>query len=579
MISSVQNVNTVERSPFNDFSQRGNYYLTKEIAKDIYDIKEVEEQKKGKKIGLIVAMSSVIATVCVLAVTRGLPKNAYAHVRNLTKHLEESVTRRKLDGKSGPITTMMKFSANKLSKWSERVESINNFNAYKDMLFKNLMFRTKITRKIHQGITSFFERLTRGTVHRTYGASEKRFSKLFELFTNTNKKVSTKHPGRMVTINGVTKQASDWIQEAANRQARVQNELQSQFGKTARESRYRHMKTANIDLDTRVWKESLNGMLDAKGMKGKVDRLKDSQIHKSFIAEDLLAVDKKSIIDTMNKSRRIITHDIADNYIDSEKLLDGLQKLVNPQDAETGRLIKILRTKLSSYKRLSGSHEEQYREVMVSEIFEIMNSITNRVKKSASMFNYSDEALLQIATSGSKLKNILQKSEKGELQEILTIYKALLPREEYIKLRTSTNKTVKAFDKAINTENNLFFDKLRDLALGSAPTDVLSLLGSVAGVGVGLSMADTKEERKSAMLNYGIPIIGSLATSVVLTFGLVSGIKSMLIGLGSGAVMNRIGAALDKRRKAYNKEIEDNKHAENVKAEIQLQNDNVAKSA
>jgi len=49
MISSVQNVNTVERSPFNDFSQRGNYYLTKEIAKDIYDIKEVEEQKKGKK--------------------------------------------------------------------------------------------------------------------------------------------------------------------------------------------------------------------------------------------------------------------------------------------------------------------------------------------------------------------------------------------------------------------------------------------------------------------------------------------------------------------------------------------------
>ena len=120
---------------------------------------------------------------------------------------------------------------------------------------------------------------------------------------------------------------------------------------------------------------------------------------------------------------------------------------------------------------------------------------------------------------------------------------------------------------------------MRDLALGSAPTDVLSLLGSVAGVGVGLSMADTKEERKSAMLNYGIPIIGSLATSVVLTFGLVSGIKSMLIGLGSGAVMNRIGAALDKRRKAYNKEIEDNKHAENVKAEIQLQNDNVAKSA
>ena len=112
--------------------------------------------------------------------------------------------------------------------------------------------------------------------------------------------------------------------------------------------------------------------------------------------------------------------------------------------------------------------------------------------------------------------------------------------------------SVSSLDKAINTESNLFFDKLRDMSLGSAPTDILSVLGSVGGVGLGLSMADNKEQRTSALLKFGIPVIGSIGTTVALTVGLVSGIKAMMIGLASGAVINRVGTAVDNKRKEKN---------------------------
>lgn len=571
MINSVQNTKTFGQTPFNDFSKNGEYYLTREIANDIYKAQDKNSEKKGRKIGLIVALSSVAATLGVFLLTRGLPKNTYKYLTNWIQKLEENVARRKQNGQSGPVTSFMKFSLKKLTKWAEKSRSLNNYNNYKDLLFKKLMSKSKFTMKIHDNITNFFEKLTLKTVNRSYNKADSKFAKLFGSFAELDQRIGQQQGGRLVTINGVTKSVTEWLSEAATRQSKIQTEFQSGFSSSARANRLKTMKAAHADLGRKVWKETFNGVEDVQGMKDKFLRLKDSPMHQSFIAEDILAQNKQEILHQVSGARRAITHDIFDTHKASESILENIQSLISPDDAESSKLIKTLHSKLATYKKLSGSHEQQYREILNNEIIDIMNTLTSRLKDSGKVFDYSPKMLNQVSSLQEELVEVLTKSEKGELQELLTIYKALLPRNEYLKLRDTATKAVKSLDGAINTESNLFFDKLRDLSLGSAPTDVLSIVGSVGGVAAGLTMADNKDERVSALLKYGIPIVGSLGTTLVLNIGLVSGIKAMLLGLGSGTIINRVGTAVDKKRKEYNKDIEDKKYTEELKAGINNQ--------
>ena len=569
MINNVQNTRSFGTTPFNDFSRNGDYYLTRQIAKDIYKSSEENKEKKGKKIGLIVALSSVVATLGVFLATKGLPKRTYKYLMNLTQKLEENVANRKQNGQSGPVTSFLKYSLKKLNTLAEKSTSLNNITSYKDLLFKKIMFATKPTKKIHTKITELFERLALKTVNRGYKKSDSKFAKMFNAFAKANEQIGQSQPNRLVTINGITKSVQEWLADVTAKQAKIQQELQTTFSVSGRKTRLAQMKKSTIGLDEKVWKETLNGALEANSPKEKLTRIKDSQMYHSFIAEDLLAADKSLIAKQVNQSRRAITHDVFDTFKASETVLDDVQQLISPKDAESSKLIRILRAKLGTYKKLSGSHEQQYREVLNNEILDIMNTLCNRITDSSEIFNYSNKTAKQILAHRDELQTILTKSEKGELQEILTIYKALLPnRNDYLKLRGTTTKAVSSLDKAIETENDLFFDKLRDLSLGSAPTDVLSIVGSVAGVGAGLTMADNRDERISAVLKYGIPIVGSVATSLLLTVSLVAGIKSMIIGGVSGLVMNAIGSKIDAKRKEYNKEAEDLKHAEAVKAEI-----------
>ncbi len=166
------------------------------------------------------------------------------------------------------------------------------------------------------------------------------------------------------------------------------------------------------------------------------------------------------------------------------------------------------------------------------------------------------------------IDSVMEHRNSLDFKEILDICKAIYPAKEFGKINSKVTKSLKTLDNAINTETNLFFDKLRDLSIGSAPTDVLTVLASVGGVGVGLTKADNKDERISAMLKYGIPVVGSVGVSLLMTVGLISGFKALAGGLVSGFVINRVGEITDKYRLRKQKEIKDLKNTESIKAEI-----------
>lgn len=149
-----------------------------------------------------------------------------------------------------------------------------------------------------------------------------------------------------------------------------------------------------------------------------------------------------------------------------------------------------------------------------------------------------------IAGAGNKLSS-------GELKELLDLYKKILPESEFVKLEAQAKKSIETLDKAIDTDAVEYFDKYRDLVLGCAPTDTLSVIASLGSVGLGLSTAEDKNERYSVLLNVGLPIVGSVATTLYFTARLVSGFKALGLGLLSGFVFGQAGSVVDNLRQKH----------------------------
>ena len=141
-------------------------------------------------------------------------------------------------------------------------------------------------------------------------------------------------------------------------------------------------------------------------------------------------------------------------------------------------------------------------------------------------------------------------SLEAKMRNILKLYeKAGLPEKEYQKLSKDIEKSIKSMHKSVNSETDKLFDKLRDIKLGSAPTDFLGIVGSFVAAGLGLAKADGKDEKVSVSLQYGIPAIGGVAISLVCATSLIAAGPSLIIGTISGIALSKLGGFIDKNRK------------------------------
>ena len=112
-------------------------------------------------------------------------------------------------------------------------------------------------------------------------------------------------------------------------------------------------------------------------------------------------------------------------------------------------------------------------------------------------------------------------------------------------------QVINSLDESIDTETIKYFDKARDLKLGAAPTDVMSILVSAGTVAWLVGKSKDKDEVISASLKYGIPAVGTIATSLYCTTKLISGGKAFVLSMISGWIINRIGEFADNIRKQY----------------------------
>ena len=166
---------------------------------------------------------------------------------------------------------------------------------------------------------------------------------------------------------------------------------------------------------------------------------------------------------------------------------------------------------------------------------------------------WAEEALMpernRLEEEGANVVNSLVgdgKTQKGAYREVIDLLSSKLSAEEKRSFEETVKKTDKLLRSANKSECIEYFDKKRDLILGSAPTDVLTAVLSLLASGVAIGVADSKEDRISRTITGVLPVIAGLGTSTALTALLFSGGKSLAIGTGSSVVFSGIGSAVNR---------------------------------
>ena len=142
-------------------------------------------------------------------------------------------------------------------------------------------------------------------------------------------------------------------------------------------------------------------------------------------------------------------------------------------------------------------------------------------------------------------------------------------------LSASRQNAQKSLNNALRTEGNDLFDKIRDIEIGSAPNDILGMLGTTGMLGVYLAQAKDKDQRVEAALTTGLPLgLGMLATTFA-TMKMYTGMKAIAFGAVATFISNNIGKIINKEYQKKNnvqpKEVEIptiDKTVENIKDKI-----------
>ena len=537
--------NNVTNNPFLEFNstKNGYYFLPSYIAtqNDSFQAQTVQKQKekKEKHLGKTIAFSALGVGAGILFLMRGLPKNAYKTLEKWSQKLENKLAKQRKSGQVGKLEEFYTFTLNKLNSFIGKAQSINNFVAVKDITFKKLMYKNKITQKIHEKITGVYEKIGRRTVNKSYDKAKSKLYGMFQTFEDYDDRILKNNKNNTEKIEDKTVQ--EWLDEIEKLKTKIRRTWNANYGARTREERYSKIKDSMKNLTDEVWEATA----------GNLNNLSKKEMYESFIAEDKLSGKKLKLMTDTLSSRYVITRDIDDIYKSTVDVVDSMTSFIKTRDKSSRDIIKDLRLKLEDWKKLSGKDETSKRTTLNNEINVLLKKLSSNIQENSSTYGYNKETVKLLESNIKGIGSIMGESGKGALQEIYTIYKKLLPREDYIKLKSSTSRNIKYLDDAISKETNSFFDMMRDLTMGSAPTDILSILGAIGAIGIGLSKAENKDQQNTVLLKAGIPAVGAIATSLYFSASLVSGGKAMMYGALSGLAISKLGSMLDDYRKKH----------------------------
>lgn len=487
---------------------------------------EARKTNNLKIIGLSIAGTVVLTAAGIFFVLKGGGKGLTKNFQKLRDTLQKKIQDSKLS--SNNLTTspnrfyivMVKALDGILS----RSEAINNFTSFKDMLFKNLMNFSKYTCKIHDNITRLFEKIGRQTVLNGY----KKTSGFLEQAVKTANNAVVSTADKTKIIDGKTK--AQWLEQAQTLTEELVGVHNAHFNSHSLTKRYFSFKKAAQDL--KVAFEKL-----------KIFLTKD--LFKTFLADSKISKEKVAIQKSILGYRRELTYSATDMAKISDELILKLTQFVSFKDSEKLKLLADIRTNIKIYAKNPVKNAN-----LKDNILKDIDNLTKNLKASSTS-EIPDNSTRNLLEGLDSLRTELVNFKQGKVQDILDIYKKVLTPNEFKTLEKSFKHYTKSLDSSIKVESEDFINKLRDLSLGSAPTDILSLLGGLGVLGYHLGKSDDNDQRISIALKYGIPALSLIGVSLYCNAKLYAGTKGLLIGTISSAILNRIGSTADNMLKEH----------------------------
>lgn len=428
---------------------------------------------------------------------------------------------------------------NSLQKSNKTLNSIKgvllNTGPLKDVLFEKTLRKIGLG-KLCNKVTGFFEKMAVKMTSIAYKKSNNAFIQMKDNFAQTNKNLlSSSDKSKVVTINGVSKTVGDWLGVAGEKLNEIDTAYDS-FRPKAVSKRYKWLSKQFNGLGDIVFDKTYGNLKKF---------LTTPKSWTSFITEDLAAPTKIKFVRNVSNKKKVITNTRTDTAKDIDKLVSNIEASVDMTHKGSVDLLKRLKKAVSDFTSKDNPQPKD----------NVLEQINGIIQDSMSVLNDSDAKYSSITSkkirkSLGNIRYVIGTDKKGKVEELLEIYKHLLSPEDYEVLKKSVQKSRTAFNNAVDTESDKFVDKMRDLKSGSALSDVgIGLLFPLGSTAVAMSMADTKEKKRSVALNLGVPLLVGLATSMVGTVAMLAAGPAMALGLVTSTITNQICSRIDDRLK------------------------------
>lgn len=483
----------------------------------ILNPEEARKTNNLKIIGLSIASATVLAAAGIFFVLRGGPKGVAKGFRSLRDFLERKVQKSKLDGVRA---SGYEYLLGKADYLLNKAQAINNFTTIKDFTFKKLMYggnrNWKYTRKIHNGITDMFEKLGLKTVAKSYKTTLSKFNTLSQNNTSIIAELE-KNTDLSETVNmyGGTITKKELVEFLKRRNKETDKLIKENFSEGIRKARYLNIKKITKELEQSFEEKGPLWFLSK-------DTLKD------FVAEAEILPKKLEIQKQILDSKKEISYSPRALYNDADEIIMKISSMLKATDKDALESLNRVREAFKLFSKTGKIDILKMTEDLTVMEYQISN-------KSSVMRNTDVSKMVQ------NLKSLYIDYKQGKMEDILEVYKVLLPKEQYAKIEKEFNSAIKSLNKSIKLETEDFINKSRDLTMGSAPTDILTVLGGIGTLAYYLGKSDNAQERTAITLKYGIPALVGIGVSLYGNARLFAGSKSLMFATISSFLANRIG--------------------------------------
>ena len=413
---------------------------------------------------------------------------------------------------------------------ADALQASSNISAIKDSLMQHMLNKLHIY-SITNKINNVFKKITLKTKNNSYKSAEYSVIDFCNYLENIAKKKN--------------------CPELAQKAKQIMSEYMRTF------SSEQHIKRSET-----AW-QNMKGLHDEvynANKKKKGGFFRNLKQMRSYVTTDLIAKDRKAVFDRVNDAKSKISNSLSDVNANIKQALNDIKISINPDNKKAVNIVKEITGIMESHRALSGSGEKEGRKLLFGKIQMLLDELS-----SIAANEIKDKQALKLTNERiEKLRYVLSENsyKKGYAQEAVTTVKNLFEKEggrnseAYKKASKYLDEMNSKLNTAIRHENNAY-EKLAELRVGSAPADILGILGpTVLGTALVVNSKDT-DERISKTLTQGIPILGGVATTYYGTTRGFTGAKNLILGLVTGWLLNVVGTKTDEFVKKYR--VEQNK--------------------